>query len=69
MAGKCDACGGEVITRPDDRPEAVRNRLVVYARQTEPLIEYYRKQGLLHSVDGTIGPERVCEQIAKIIGA
>jgi len=67
-AGRCDACEGELITRPDDRPEAVRNRLAVYQRQTEPLIAYYRQRGLLHAVDGTIGPERVCEQIVRLIG-
>jgi len=68
VAGKCDHCGAALVTRPDDRPEAVRTRLAVYERQTAPLIQHYRDQGLLHTVDGTIGPERVCAQIARIIG-
>lgn len=68
VEGKCDQCGGELIVRPDDRPEAVRNRLVVYRKQTAPLIAYYQHKKLLHSVDGTIGPEAVCRQIIDIIG-
>lgn len=68
VEGKCDQCGGDLIVRPDDRPEAVRNRLVVYRKQTAPLIAYYQHKKLLHSVDGTIGPETVCRQIIDIIG-
>jgi len=40
-AGICDACGGELYQRADDNEETVRNRLVVYGEQTEPLIDYY----------------------------
>jgi len=47
----CDYCGGEVYIRDDDRPEAVQKRLEVYRAQTAPLIEYYRKQGLLVDID------------------
>jgi adenylate kinase len=39
--GSCDRCGGELVQRPDDKPETVRNRLEVYRRQTEPLVRYY----------------------------
>lgn len=52
---KCDACGGQIVQRADDNAEAVRNRLKVYEAQTSPLIEYYRKRGLLAEVDAT-GP-------------
>jgi adenylate kinase len=45
--GICDKCGGELIQRPDDRPETIENRLTVYQKDTAPLIEYYEKQGLL----------------------
>ena len=48
----CDECGGELVTRSDDVPEVIRKRLVVYHRQTEPLKEYYRKQGKLTTVQG-----------------
>jgi adenylate kinase len=41
--GRCDACGSELVHRADDDPETVRNRLDVYRRQTEPLVDFYRK--------------------------
>ncbi|MDR2631169.1 MAG: adenylate kinase [Spirochaetaceae bacterium] len=47
----CDTCGGEVYTRDDDREEAVAKRLEVYREQTAPLIDYYRKKGILLDVD------------------
>lgn len=48
----CPDCGGALIQRADDAEETVLNRLTVYHRQTEPLIAYYRQQGLLRDVDG-----------------
>jgi len=51
-AGVCDRCGGEVYQREDDREETIAHRLKVYAEQTAPLLEYYRRQGLLREVDG-----------------
>jgi len=51
--GVCDACGGELYQRDDDRPETVRARLEVYHQQTAPLIDYYRQAGLLVEVDGS----------------
>jgi len=51
----CPDCGGRLIQREDDKPETVMNRLAVYHRQTEPLIVYYRAQGLL--VDVVLGGE------------
>lgn len=50
--GVCDACGGELYQRADDNPETVRARLVTFHRQTEPLIAYYRRTGLLQAIDG-----------------
>lgn len=50
--GVCDACGGEVYQRADDNEVTVRNRLAVFARQTEPLIGYYRSRGVLKTVFG-----------------
>ncbi len=49
-ATTCQACGGDLVHRKDDQPETIRNRLDVYARQTEPLISYYRAKGLLVDV-------------------
>ncbi len=50
--GKCDKCGGELITRSDDVPETIRRRLEVYHEQTEPLIEFYAERGLLRTAKG-----------------
>ncbi len=52
QAGRCDACGGELYQRRDDRPETVRRRLEVYFEQTMPLIEYYTERGVLTEVNG-----------------
>jgi adenylate kinase len=53
VAGKCDVCGGEVIQRPDDREEVVRQRLAAYEQQTRPLVEYYHQRGHLVELDGS----------------
>jgi len=66
----CDICGGELYTREDDKPEVVKERLKVYRRQTQPLIEYYRKKGILRDVyckDPTVKPEVIVDEIMKII--
>jgi len=49
--GICDKCGREIVQRPDDRPETVENRLVVYQKDTAPLIEFYEKKKLLRRVN------------------
>ena len=56
--GICDVCGTALTIRKDDNPETVKDRLVVYHQQTEPLIAYYREKGLLRVVDGDQGPEK-----------
>jgi adenylate kinase len=53
VAGQCDACQGELYQRTDDEEATVRRRLAVYARDTQPLIEYYRRRGLLTTISGT----------------
>lgn len=67
--GVCDACGSDLVLRDDDKPETVQKRLTVYHDQTQPLIEYYKGQGVLHSVDGTQAMEAVFESITGILGA
>ena len=57
VEGICDKCGTALVIRKDDNPETVRDRLVVYHQQTEPLIAYYREKGLLRVIDGNQGPE------------
>ena len=54
--GVCDKCGAALVIRKDDNPETVKDRLVVYHRETEPLIEFYEKKGLLRRIDGNQGP-------------
>jgi adenylate kinase len=60
--GVCDHCGGALYQREDDRPEAIAVRLEVYASSTAPLIQYYRKLGLLTTVVATGSPETICER-------
>lgn len=65
--GVCDLDGGELYQREDDRPDTVRQRLVVYQAQTSPLINYYRNRGILDEVNGDQSIEEVGEEIALII--
>ena len=51
--GICDLCGGELYQRPDDSLETAKDRLKIYNEQTAPLIDYYNKEGILVSVDGS----------------
>lgn len=57
VEGICDACGAALVVRKDDNPDTVKDRLVVYHRETEPLIAFYERKGLLRKIDGTQGPE------------
>jgi adenylate kinase len=50
--GVCDTCGGELYQRPDDAEATVKNRLAVYAKQTKPLLEYYRARDLVTTIQG-----------------
>lgn len=67
--GICDACGAQTVLRDDDKPETVQKRLTVYHDQTQPLIDYYKKQDILKSVDGTQPMEAVFDAIIGILGA
>ena len=67
--GKCDHCGSDLVLRDDDKPETVQKRLTVYHEQTQPLIDYYKNQGILKSVDGTQPMEAVFTAITDILGA
>jgi adenylate kinase len=57
VPGRCDLCGAELVHRPDDHEAQIRTRMEAYARDTEPLIAFYRGRGVLKSVDaeGEIG--------------
>ena len=67
--GVCDACGEKLVLRDDDKPETVQKRLGVYHEQTQPLIDYYTKSGVLKEVDGTVDMEDVFQAIVEILGA
>lgn len=67
--GICDVCGGELILRDDDKPETVQKRLDVYHEQTQPLIDYYDKKGILRTVDGSMSMEDVFAAILGILEA
>ena len=66
--GICDACGAELITRADDKPETVKHRLEVYHEQTQPLVDYYANVGVLHTVDGTQDMGKVFSDIVEVLG-
>ena len=69
VEGVCDRCGNQVVLRDDDQPETVKKRLEVYHAQTQPLIDYYKKQDILKTVDGTQPMEQVFDAIVEILGA
>lgn len=66
--GVCDACGGELIIRDDDKPETVLKRLKVYHDQTQPLIDFYGAKGILKEIDGTRDMEVIFKEITGILG-
>lgn len=65
--GICDVCGSTIIQRKDDTKETVNNRLEVYDKQTQPLIEYYKTKKILSVVDGTQSINNVFKQITEIL--
>jgi adenylate kinase len=65
---KCLANGGELIQRDDDNEETIGNRLTVFRRQTEPLVDYYRNAGLLRTVDGDGEMDQVYQRLTGILG-
>jgi len=58
--GVCDACGGKLIQREDDRPESIKVRMVAYQRVTTPLADFYEKLGKLVRIDAAGTPEQIC---------
>ena len=66
-AGVCDRCGGELVQRSDDRPEAVGKRLEVYRSQTSPLLAYYRDRRILREIDANRSPDIVFQELLKLM--
>jgi adenylate kinase len=68
LDGICDICGGrEFDRRPDDQPDAIRTRFAAYRRQTEPLLDYYQKRGVLQKIDGMADIDTVTREIEAVI--
>ena len=65
--GKCDRCGEELYQRADDKEDTVRHRLEVYAKETAPLIKFYKKRHILHAIDGSQKIEKVFHDIKVIL--
>ena len=68
VAEKCDRCGNVLTQRVDDRPETVRKRLDVYAKETAPLVAYYEREGVLRNVDASGPAADVYAAIQRTIG-
>ena len=64
----CPSCGGEMYQRDDDKPETIKKRLDVYEKNTSPLVEYYRGQGILKVVDGNRDIDVVFEDVKAELG-
>ena len=67
--GVCDKCGGELYQRADDSEATVRNRLQVYETQTSPLLDYYRRQGVLRTVSGEGPVDKIRQALREAAGA
>ncbi len=67
VPGRCDNDGGELVQRPDDREEVIRERLQAYERQTRPLVDYYGRQGVLVELDGSAGAENVTGSLLRVL--
>jgi adenylate kinase len=63
----CDVCGGDVMQRDDDTPDAVNRRLDLYEEQTAPLIQYYDVDSRLAIVDGVGHPDDVFDRLTEVV--
>lgn len=67
--GKCDACGSDIVQRKDDAEETVKDRISVYKKQTQPLVDYYKSKDSLFRVDGTQSIDEVFKIICNYMGS
>jgi adenylate kinase len=63
--GRCAKCGGELYQREDDREDTIRARLSVFGRETQPVLDYYRRLGKVEDVDGVGTPEDVMDRVVQ----
>lgn len=66
--GICDKCGGQLYQRDDDKPEAIKKRLEIYHKETKPIIEHYRKKGVLETINGDQDVEKIFKDVMKVLG-
>jgi adenylate kinase len=69
QSGICDKCGGKLVQRPDDMPDAIRKRLELYRELTAPLLDFYRSRGLVSTIDGNQHVETVQQAIVDAVSA
>lgn len=67
VEGVCDRCGSDLVQRKDDNAESLKVRLGNYYSSTQPLVDFYKAEGLYHHFDGTIGHKALYEAIAKLL--
>jgi adenylate kinase len=67
-AGHCDTCGDFLYQREDDKEETIRHRLLVYKEQTQPLVAYYERLGLLERIDGRGTVEEISQRVHRALG-
>jgi adenylate kinase len=67
VAGKCDACGAELIQRADDNETTIKQRLQIYHARTQPLIEYYGNRGIVAIISGVGDVKEIFEKITKVL--
>ena len=68
VEGICDKCGGTLVQRDDDKPETVLNRLEVYAKETAPLVDFYKARGVLKPVENQPTIEATTAEVMKALG-
>jgi len=67
VEGVCDACGGEMYQRDDDKEQTIAHRLEVYEKQTAPLVGYYRERGLLRTIDGVGAIDQIRNRVLEAL--
>ncbi len=67
IAGRCDQCQTPLVVREDDQPDRIRERLAIYLRQTQPLLDYYGRSSILRRVDGSVDTDEVTDRILKVL--
>jgi adenylate kinase len=67
ISGTCEVCGGDVVQRSDDKPEAIKKRLETFERDTVPLLSFYEKKGMLESVNGDQSVDEVASAINALL--